>query len=68
MKMLDGAIEGSVFLEAGVNGAHFLKDNFSATIKDKQCDIQSVFKSSFTSEDISVGMHYLKPETIHKIT
>lgn len=66
--MLDGSVEGSVFLEAGVNGAHFLKDDFSATIKDKQCDIQSVFTSSFTSDDISVSMHYLQPETIHKIT
>lgn len=68
MKMTNGAVDGSIFLEGGVNGAHFLRDDFNATIKNNKCDINSVFTSSFTNDDITVGLHYKKPHVEHKIT
>uniref|UniRef100_A0A1B6I431 Vitellogenin domain-containing protein n=1 Tax=Homalodisca liturata TaxID=320908 RepID=A0A1B6I431_9HEMI len=68
IRMSNRALEGTVFLKGGVNGAYFLRDNFTATIKNNQCDVNSVFISSFTREDITIDMHYKKPQLIHKIT
>lgn len=66
--MTNGALEGTVSLEGGVNGLHFLRDNFNATIHNNQFDMHSLFISSFTRGDITVNVHYRKPQLVHKIS